>query len=220
LVARSGGSLAAPGRLALVEPGENLAQVLDEQGRVVGATRAFEAAPLLSPGERRRAALGATTVERAALRPDGEPARLLAVPVRARGRRLVVVAGAFLDDRRDELRSLAGLLAIGGAGALLLASLAGYGVAAAALRPVERMRRRAEGIAAAEPAVPATALARLPVPPARDELRALGETLNAMLERLEAGLERERSFVADASHELRTPLAVLKAELELALREG
>jgi len=39
-----------------------------------------------------------------------------------------------------------------------------------------------------------------------------------MLARLEAGLERERQFVADASHELRTPLASLKTELEVALR--
>ncbi len=38
-----------------------------------------------------------------------------------------------------------------------------------------------------------------------------------MLGRLEAALERERSFVAEASHELRTPLALLQAELELAL---
>jgi signal transduction histidine kinase len=60
----------------------------------------------------------------------------------------------------------------------------------------------------------------LPVPPTHDEIGRLGETLNAMLDRLEAGLERERAFVADASHELRTPLSVLKAELELALREG
>jgi signal transduction histidine kinase len=43
-------------------------------------------------------------------------------------------------------------------------------------------------------------------------------TLNEMLARLEAALEHERRFVADASHELRTPLALLKAELELALR--
>jgi len=214
LVARSGGTLAAPGRPQLVEPGEDLAQVLDESGRVVGATRDFGRAPLLRAAERRRAARAAFTVERDALGPDGDPARLLAAPVRARGRRLVVVAGAFLDDRRDELHSLAGLLAVGGAGALLLASLAGYGVAAGALRPVERMRRRAAGIQAADPG------ARLPVPPARDEIGRLGDTLNAMLERLEAAFERERTFVADASHELRTPLSVLKAELALALREG
>jgi two-component system, OmpR family, sensor kinase len=41
-----------------------------------------------------------------------------------------------------------------------------------------------------------------------------------MLARLQASFERERRFVADASHELRTPLAVLKTELENALRLG
>jgi signal transduction histidine kinase len=41
-----------------------------------------------------------------------------------------------------------------------------------------------------------------------------------MLDRLEQAAERERGFVASASHELRTPLALLRAELELALREG
>ena len=39
-----------------------------------------------------------------------------------------------------------------------------------------------------------------------------------MLDRLAAAYDRERRFVADASHELRTPLAVLKTELEVALR--
>ncbi len=58
------------------------------------------------------------------------------------------------------------------------------------------------------------------MPEAQDELRRLGETLNAMLDRLEAALERERAFVDDASHELRTPLALHKSELELALRYG
>src|SRR6187551_692107 len=61
-------------------------------------------------------------------------------------------------------------------------------------------------------------LALLPVPPSRDEIHDLATTLNEMLARLEAALEHERRFVADASHELRTPLALLKAELELALR--
>jgi signal transduction histidine kinase len=58
------------------------------------------------------------------------------------------------------------------------------------------------------------------VPPARDEVRRLGDTLNEMLGRLEDALSHERRLVADAGHELRTPLALLKTELELALRHG
>jgi signal transduction histidine kinase len=76
------------------------------------------------------------------------------------------------------------------------------------------MRRRASAISAGEPGQ------RLPVPPARDEIGRLGETLNEMLERLESAFARERTFVSDASHELRTPLSILKTELELALRGG
>ncbi|MFY9579686.1 MAG: ATP-binding protein, partial [Gaiellaceae bacterium] len=79
---------------------------------------------------------------------------------------------------------------------------------------VERMRTRAAAISASRLSE------RLPVAPSRDEVSRLGETLNEMLGRLETGLERERSFVADASHELRTPLAHLRAEVELALESS
>jgi signal transduction histidine kinase len=47
----------------------------------------------------------------------------------------------------------------------------------------------------------------------------LAETLNGMLDRLHEALDRERRFVDMASHELRTPLGVLRAEVELALKE-
>jgi signal transduction histidine kinase len=56
------------------------------------------------------------------------------------------------------------------------------------------------------------------VPPAGDEISRLAQTLNEMLARLQAAVEHERRFVADASHELRTPLALLRTELDLALR--
>jgi signal transduction histidine kinase len=106
------------------------------------------------------------------------------------------------------LSGLVAAFAIGGPLAILLASLLGYALAGAGLRPVEAMRRRA-----------AAGDEQLPLPAAHDEIRRLGETLNALLARLRGSLERERRFVADASHELRTPLAVLKTELEAALRD-
>jgi two-component system, OmpR family, sensor kinase len=139
--------------------------------------------------------------------------RVLAASVDTpRGRRTVVV-GTSLADRDDALRGLLAQLLVVGPIALLLSSLLGYWLARAALRPVEAMRAEAAAISGSEPG------RRLPAGEARDEIGRLAETLNAMLERLERAIERERSFVADASHELRTPLALLKAELELALRK-
>ena len=126
----------------------------------------------------------------------------------------MVVVGATREDRDEALASLGTVLLTGGPIALLLAALAGYGLASAALRPVGAMRGEAAEISRLGSG------RRLPVPPAGDELAELGGTLNEMLERLERSAERERGFVASASHELRTPLALLKAELELALREG
>jgi signal transduction histidine kinase len=122
-----------------------------------------------------------------------------------------VVVGTPLEARDDALATLRTELLVGGPAALLLASLIGYLIAAAALRPVERMRTRAAAISANRLSE------RLPIAASRDEIARLGETLNQMLGRLETALERERSFVADASHELRTPLAHLRTEVELAL---
>ena len=118
-----------------------------------------------------------------------------------------VIVGQSLEDRDEVLAGLVAAFALGGPLAIALASLLGYALAGSAMRPVEAMRRRA-----------AAGDERLPLPAAHDEIRRLGETLNGLLARLRGSLERERRFVADASHELRTPLAVLKTELEAALR--
>lgn len=211
LVEQADAGLAQTGRSPLTEQGENLAQILDAQGRVVDGTPSLRDRPLLSGGSLERALQGTILVDTS----EGEDAaRLLATPVTAQDRRLVVVVGTTLEDRDDAVRNLGSLLLVGGPVALLLAALAGYGALTAALRPVESMRRRAAAIHDAAPGQ------RLPVPPADDEIGRLGDTLNAMLARLEEVFARERTFVSDASHELRTPLAILKAELELALRGG
>ncbi|HKH23295.1 MAG TPA: ATP-binding protein [Solirubrobacterales bacterium] len=209
-------SLVAAGDLApnskLLGREESSAQVLTPDGRVYVTTPQLGQDPQIAPADAARATQASFIVTRDRVRGiDGE-ARVLARPAQGPGGSYVVVTASSLDDRNDSLSNLRGILLIGGPVALLLASLAGYALAGTALRPVEAMRRRAAAISAAEPAQ------RLPLPEADDELRRLGETLNAMLGRLEAALERERGFVDDASHELRTPLALHKTELELALR--
>src|SRR6185437_12269698 len=166
-------------------------------GRVVDATPPLGRKSLLDAGERRRARGRELFLNRPSVPGLDEPARLLAVPVEGR----ILVAGTTRENRAETLSSVRDAFLVGGPIALLLASLAGYFLAGAALRPIEAMRRRAAEISTS------SLDERLPVADTRDEVARLGETLNAMLERIERGVERERRFVADASHQLRTPLS-------------
>jgi len=215
LIRQPGSGLRQPRARRLSEQEDSFAQLLDTSGRVVDTSSRARPDPVLTAEEIARARADTIIVTHESVPGvEGGAARLLATPVKTGGQDRIVVVGATEADRDEALGNLGRLLLIGGPVALLLASLAGYGVATAALRPVERMRRRAAAISTAEPGM------RLPVPPADDEIGRLGTTLNAMLARLETAFERERTFVSDASHELRTPLAVLKTELELALGRG
>ena len=205
-----GGRLSASDQDRLVASDESLAQLIGPGGRVVYSSAGLSSGPVLSKDELARAERGPLFVNRDAVAGFDERLRLLARPTDSG----VIVVGATREDREEALSSLGTVLLTGGPIALLLAALAGYGLATAALRPVGAMRGEAAEISRLGSG------RRLPVPPAGDELSRLGGTLNEMLERLEKSAERERGFVASASHELRTPLALLKAELELALREG
>src|SRR4051794_34230177 len=87
---------------------------------------------------------------------------------RAHAHRARSGVGQSLQDRNNTLDSLVGSFAIGGPIAVLVASLLGYSLAAAGLRPVEAMRRRAQGVSLSRKDE------RLPLPAAHDEIHRLG----------------------------------------------
>lgn len=140
--------------------------------------------------------------------------RFTATPVSVPAAGSVLVVGTRMREL-DEAETRLVLLFLAGAPFLIASlGLAGWVLAGAALRPVADLTRRAARLSAAE------LDQRLPQPPGADEVAVLARTLNGMLDRLESAVRREREFVDDAAHELRTPIAVLRGELELALRLG
>ncbi|HEX4033702.1 MAG TPA: ATP-binding protein [Solirubrobacteraceae bacterium] len=95
----------------------------------------------------------------------------------------------------------------------VLALLAGWIVAGRMLRPIRTITRTARRISSA------SLHERLALDGPPDELKELGDTLDDLLDRLEASFEAQRQFAANASHELRTPLARQRALIQVALAD-
>lgn len=128
------------------------------------------------------------------------------------GQREVLVVAHSLEGVDESLTKLALLLLVAIPAAAAAAGVGGWVLAGKALHPVARMTSQAALISADR------LHERVAVPPARDELGRLASTLNAMLDRIERGVQQQQRLVADASHELRTPLAVMRSEIDVQLR--
>ena len=200
--------------VAGLPPGETAAQLVSATGQV--KERAGSAAPgqsMLAPAMLRRVLAGHQVRGEVRVGPERARYRVLALRRNAGKGGTALVLAAPLSDVDRSVERLRLLLVIAGPVALALAGGGGWLLTRAALRPVDRMTEQAGAIGADRLGD------RVSVPDAADELTRLARTLNGMLERIEHGVVTQRRFVADASHELRTPLAVMRAELEVALRD-
>lgn len=154
--------------------------------------------PLVEPAALARVRRGEGLLRTvSAPRDDRGPLRLWVVSATPRDEILLIAA-----DLAPVAQAQQALLAVYGPVAVLasaLAGLLGYGIARRGLAPISRVTAEASDMGAGDLS------RRLPEPDRLDEVGRLIVTLNGMLGRLDAAMERERQFTADARHELRTP---------------
>jgi signal transduction histidine kinase len=117
-----------------------------------------------------------------------------------------VVADHTLQTLRD-----ASLISLGALGLLSLG--VGWVLAGRALRPVARITDVAAHIEGDDLSQ------RISLAGPDDELKRMADTFDRMLDRVSAAFEAQHQLVDDASHELRNPLAVMRASLDVSLRE-
>ncbi|HEX5851805.1 MAG TPA: HAMP domain-containing sensor histidine kinase, partial [Solirubrobacteraceae bacterium] len=108
-----------------------------------------------------------------------------------------------------ELGRLLLILALIGAGGIVLAALLGTLVARTALAPIARFTHNTETLTGN------LDLSRRLEVRGRDELARLAESFNGTLDALERSVGAQRQLIADASHELRTPMSSLRANIQI-----
>jgi signal transduction histidine kinase len=195
---------------ALLRPSareRTVVQVLGANGAVLEASPAVAGQPAMSP-LRPRPGAQEREERRLEFAPD-EPFRIVAQGVPTAAGERIVLVGESLDTADDATEAMIAALVIGLPVLAVLVGAATFLFVGRSLRPVEAMRRQADSITSRN------LHARLPVPAGDDEIAALAETMNTMLDRIESASATQRRFVADASHELRSPLATIRANADL-----
>lgn len=121
----------------------------------------------------------------------------------------ILEAAASVNDVFEDLNRLLYLFFLIIPAGLIITGFAAYFISRAAFKPITQMAETAQNISGEN------LDRRLDLPKAKDEVRALGETLNGMIERIDRAFKSQKRFVANASHEIKTPLTVIQTELEI-----
>ena len=169
-------------------------------------------APMLDGAAQRRVAAGGSVTVSRSLGPGHDSFRVVARRTTRRGLPSVVVAGVSLGPVNRSVHRVLVLLLLALPAAIAATAAGGWWLARRALRPIDRMTQAAATIGAER------LDERLDVGRTEDEVSNLARTLNAMLDRVEHAVAEQHRLVADTSHELRTPLAIMRSEIDVALR--
>jgi two-component system, OmpR family, heavy metal sensor histidine kinase CusS len=145
------------------------------------------------------------------LEDPAHPARLLSMQAACGTDVLHVTLARVRSDRLAILKRYAFDLLGALAGGAVVATLLGFVAVRRGLRPLHGMIAKANDINAQRLT---TRLALKSVPP---ELRELSTSFNAMLDRLEEGVQRLSGFAADLAHDMRTPVNALMMQTQVAL---
>ncbi|OBA80009.1 two-component sensor histidine kinase [Mycobacterium sp. 1164966.3] len=139
----------------------------------------------------------------------GDDMRLAGQTVATPAGTYTVIVGGASEAVEATVRTVAILLAAVSPLMIAAAAYVSYTLVKRSLRSVDAIRSRVAEISVSDLSE------RVPVSDSGDEIAALAGTMNAMLERVEAGHLAQRQFVGDASHELRSPLTTIIYALEL-----
>ncbi len=143
---------------------------------------------------------------------DAQVPGFVAKALRSRqGRRVAAFVGS--DQRIQDLHVLVIESIVALAIMAVVSTALGWLVAGWVLAPLRAMADTTRDISAA------SLDRRLAMEGPQDELKQLSDTIDGLLERLEAAFDAQRRFVANASHELRTPLTAARAMLEMVLSD-
>ncbi|MFL5826528.1 MAG: sensor histidine kinase [Thermoleophilaceae bacterium] len=156
-----------------------------------------------------QAAVRGKTVKSVATSPSDSDVARVAMPLRVRDHRYVIVLRKTLDDAPLAVRVVKHAFLVASLAGLVTAVLLGLAITGRVLRRLRRLRDATSLVARRGPAV------ELTPDNSPDEVGDLARSFSTMQARLREQEQARRTFVATASHELRTPLASLRMMLEL-----